>query len=54
MGGHEQVAERLAVASSHSSAQLVEFAESELLRVVHDYGVDVGHVDAALYDGGGE
>ncbi len=50
---HQQIAESLAVAAPHASAQLVELREPEVLRIVNYDGVDIGHVDTALYDGGG-
>ena len=31
-------------------AELVELAEAEVVGVVDDDGVDVGHIDAVLYD----
>ena len=51
---HHKVAERLAGRTSHASAQLVQFAQTEVLGVVHNDSVHVGHVDAALHDGGGQ
>ena len=50
----EQVAEGLAVASSHASAHLVEVGESEAVCSVDDDGVGIGDIDAVLHDGGGQ
>lgn len=44
----------LVFVASHAAAELVEFGESEAVGAVDDHGVDVGHVDAALDDGGAE
>ncbi len=49
---YQQVAEGLAAAASHASAQLVQVAQSVAVRIVDDDGVDVGHVDTILNDGG--
>ncbi len=48
----QQIAECLLVATSHTSAHLVQVAESEVLCIVYDYGVGIGYVYAILYDGG--
>ena len=52
--GSDEVAERLLVASSHTSTHLVNVGEPVVLCAVDDDGVGVGHVDAVLHDGGGE
>ena len=38
--------------AAHTAAQLVQLAKAEAMRVLHHQGVDGGHVDAALDDGG--
>ena len=53
-GGNEEITECLLVVASHASAQLVQLAETEVLRVVDEDCVDVGHVYAVLHYGGGE
>ena len=53
-GRHKQIAERLARRAAASSSQLMQFAQAEVLGIVDDDGVDIGHVDTALYDGCGE
>ena len=53
-GRHEQIAERLLVATSHAAAQLVQLAQSEILGVVDYYCVDIRHIDARLDDCSGQ
>ena len=50
----EQVAVGLLVAAAHASAQLVQVAEAEVLRLVHDDRVRVRDVEAVLHDGGAD
>ena len=49
-----EVAERLAVAASHTPTELVQIAQTVVLGVVDNDGVHVRHVDATLDDGGGK
>ncbi len=53
-GRNHKIAERLARGAPYTSTQLVQFAKSEVLRVVDDYSVDIRHVDAAFDNGGGQ
>ena len=48
VGRHKKIAESLARAAAHSSAKLMQFAQSEVLCVVDDDCVDIGHVDTRL------
>ena len=52
-GRHKQIAEGLARTASHTTAQLMQCAQTEAMGIVDDNGVDVGHIDAVLDDGGG-
>ncbi|MEZ4808218.1 MAG: hypothetical protein R2815_12215 [Flavobacteriales bacterium] len=52
--GREQVAVGLPVAAPHAAAQLVQVAEAEVLRLVHDDRVRVRDVEAVLHDGGAD
>ncbi len=54
LGRRQQVAERLAVGASHTSAHLMQVGQSEAVGVVDDDGVGIGDVDAVLHDGRGE
>ena len=51
---HQQIAERLSVASAHASTELMKLAESEILGIVHQDGCSRWHVYAVLHDSGGE
>ncbi len=53
-GRHKQIAERLARRAPYPASQLMQLAETEVLGIVDDDGVDIGHVDTTLYDGCGE
>ena len=50
--GQQQVGIGAVIASADASAQLIELGEAEPVGAVYDDGVDVGHVEAGLYDGG--
>lgn len=50
LGGREQVTESLAVRPPHTAPELVQIAQSEVLRVVDDDRIGIGHVDARLDD----
>ena len=50
---NQQIAECLTVATPHTTAQLMQLTQTEVLRVVHYDRVDIGHIYATLYDGGG-
>ena len=54
MAWHHEVTECLAVATPHSTTQLVQLAQAESLGIVDHDGVHVGHVNAALDDSGGD
>ena len=46
----QEIAEGLAVATSHPASHLVEVGETEILRTIDDDGIGVGDVDTVFYD----
>lgn len=54
VGRRKQVAVGFLIAAAHTSAQLVQVAQAEVLGVVHDDRIGIGNVDAVLDDGRGD
>ena len=50
----QQIAERLAIATTHATTHLVQIGESEVVRTIDDDGVGIRYVDTILDDGGRE
>ena len=54
VGRRKQVAERLLVGSSHSSAQLMQFRQAKVVGIVDDDGVGIRDVETRFDDGGAD
>ena len=53
-GRRHEIAEGFLTSASHATTHLVQVGKSEVLGVVDEDGVGIGHVDAVFDDGGGE
>ena len=49
-GGHKEITECLAAAAADPASQLMKLAQTEMVRVVDDYRVDIRHIYAVLDD----
>ena len=52
--GRQEDAVRLPIPTPYPTAELVEVAETEALRLIDDDGIGIGYIDPILHHGGGE
>ena len=49
---NKQVAKSFARAAAYATTQLMQLTQSEVMGIVDDYSVDIGHIDSRLNDSG--